>query len=130
MPKSWDIDEYKDIESINFWKKSKDLYGNDPKKLAEQRTILDKKARDHARTPMQWNGGTNAGFCESGVQPWMRVNGKASLGFILLFKTAFGPVRHVAGADRRFQHLLSSPDMSRSFHIESQTAPLNRSCAR
>ena len=77
MPKSWDIDEYKDIESINFWKKSKDLYGNDPKKLAEQRKILEKKARDHARTPMQWNSGTNAGFCESGVQPWMRVNGKS-----------------------------------------------------
>ena len=77
MPKSWDIDEYKDIESINFWKKSKELYGNNPKKLAEQRKILEKKARDHARTPMQWNGGTNAGFCESGVQPWMRVNGKS-----------------------------------------------------
>ena len=75
MPRSWDImKEYKDIESINFWKKSKDLYGNDPKKLAEERKVLEKKARDHARTPMQWNAGTNAGFCESGVEPWMRVN--------------------------------------------------------
>lgn len=66
--------EYKDIESVNFWKKSKELYGNDPKKLAEERKVLEQKARDHARSPMQWNVGTNAGFCEPGVEPWMRVN--------------------------------------------------------
>lgn len=66
--------EYKDIESINFWKKSNDLYGDDPEHLAEDRKILEKKARDHARSPMQWNDGANAGFCESGVEPWMRVN--------------------------------------------------------
>ena len=75
VPKSWDImKEYKDIESINFWKKSKDLYGNDPKRLAEERKVLEKKARDHARTPMQWSAGPNAGFCAQGVEPWMRVN--------------------------------------------------------
>ena len=75
VPKSWDImEEYKDIESINFWKKSKDLYGDDPKRLAEERKVLEKKARDHARTPMQWNCGPNAGFCREDVQPWMRVN--------------------------------------------------------
>ena len=75
MPKTWDIEqEYKDIESINFWKKSKQLYGNDPKRLAEERKVLERKARDHARTPMQWHAGQNAGFCESGVEPWMRVN--------------------------------------------------------
>ncbi len=66
--------EYKDIESINFWKKSKELYGHDPKRLAEERRVLEKKARDHARTLMQWDAGPNAGFCESGVEPWMRVN--------------------------------------------------------
>ena len=75
VPKTWDIErEYKDIESINFWTKSKNLYGNSPKQLAEQRKVLEKKARDHARTPMQWSGGSNAGFCENGVEPWMRVN--------------------------------------------------------
>ena len=66
--------EYKDIESINFWTKSKRLYGNDPKRLAEERKVLEIKARDHARTPMQWDAGANAGFCEPGVEPWMRVN--------------------------------------------------------
>lgn len=66
--------EYKDIESINFWKKSQELYGNDPKQLAEQRRVLEQKARDHARSPMQWNAHPNAGFCEADVEPWMRVN--------------------------------------------------------
>lgn len=75
VPKEWDImKEYKDIESINFWKKSKELYGNDPQRLAEERKVLEKKARDHARTPMQWSNEPNAGFCKDGVEPWMRVN--------------------------------------------------------
>ena len=118
MPKSWDIDEYKDIESINFWKKSKDLYGNDPKKLAEQRKILDKKARDHARTPMQWNSGTNAGFCESSVQPWMRVNGN-HFQIYPPFQECFWAISNFSKPDRRSQHLLSSLDMSHSFHFGS-----------
>jgi alpha-glucosidase len=29
--------------------------------------------RDGERTPMQWTGGTNAGFTGAGVRPWMRV---------------------------------------------------------
>lgn len=77
VPKSWDIDtEYKDIEAINFWKKSKKLYGDgkNPEKLAHAREILERKARDHARTPVQWSGAANAGFCNEGVEPWMKVN--------------------------------------------------------
>ncbi|KAL8771161.1 MAG: hypothetical protein Q9209_003332 [Squamulea sp. 1 TL-2023] len=75
FPKSWDpLKDYKDIEAINFWKKSLDLYGDDPEELARQRKVLERKARDHARTPMQWNAGPNAGFADEGVKPWMRVN--------------------------------------------------------
>ena len=75
VPRSWDPDkDYKDIEGRNFWKKSKALYGNDPQKLAEARHILASKARDNARTPMQWTAGPSAGFCAEGVEPWMRVN--------------------------------------------------------
>lgn len=75
VPASWDPEkDYKDIESINFWKKSKELYGHDPRRLAEERKVLEKKARDHARTPMQWDSSSNAGFCTEGVKPWMRVN--------------------------------------------------------
>lgn len=75
VPRSWDIEkEYKDVESINFWKKSKALYGKDPKRLAEERKVLEKKARDHARTPIQWSAEPNAGFCAKDIDPWMRVN--------------------------------------------------------
>lgn len=75
VPKSWDIDtEYKDIESINFWQATKSLHAADPERLAEARRILQRKARDHARTPMQWNATPNAGFCPEGVTPWMRAN--------------------------------------------------------
>lgn len=80
VPKSWDPEtDYKDIEAINFWKKSKALYGPDgttpnSTKLDGARTILQRKARDHSRTPVQWTAGPNAGFCAEGVKPWMRVN--------------------------------------------------------
>lgn len=75
VPEHWDPDvDYKDIEAVNFWKKSKALYGNDPEKLAFARKVLHRKARDNARTPVQWDSGPNAGFCPEGVKPWMRVN--------------------------------------------------------
>lgn len=74
IPKEWDVDEYKDVETINFWRKSQAKYGNDANKMAEAREILEKKARDHSRTPMQWTGeNPNAGFCEKHVRPWMRL---------------------------------------------------------
>lgn len=72
-PTTWDISEFKDIETINYWKKCEQLYANDKEKLAYGRKIIDMKARDHARTPMQWTGGENAGFCDPGTKPWMRV---------------------------------------------------------
>jgi oligo-1,6-glucosidase len=72
-PLSWPTSEYKDIETINYWKKCEAIYADQPDKLAEARKIIQMKARDHARTPMQWDGGVNAGFAREGVTPWMRV---------------------------------------------------------
>ena len=74
VPDSWPESEYKDIEAINFWKKSLDLHKGDQAALREAHRVLQKKARDNARTPMQWNGSPHAGFCSEGVKPWMRVN--------------------------------------------------------
>ncbi|EME49725.1 glycoside hydrolase family 13 protein [Dothistroma septosporum NZE10] len=74
VPLSWSPDEYKDIESINYWKKMNDLYENDEKMLKFAKEVLQKKARDHARTPVQWTAGANAGFCKDDIEPWMRVN--------------------------------------------------------
>ena len=76
MPKGWGVEEYKDIESVNFWKKSLELYGgddDDEEGLREARKVLDLKARDHARTPMQWDDSPHAGFCGGEAEPWMRV---------------------------------------------------------
>ena len=77
VPSRWEIEtEYKDILSQNFWKKALASYGGgkNPEKLETERQVLVKKARDHARTPFQWDGGPNAGFAPAGVEPWMRVN--------------------------------------------------------
>lgn len=66
--------EYKDIESINYWQKMKKRYPDNKDKLDHARQVLQKKARDHARTPVQWSAEPNAGFCASDVKPWMLVN--------------------------------------------------------
>ncbi|KAF2221392.1 glycoside hydrolase superfamily [Elsinoe ampelina] len=73
VPVEWEPEEYKDIETINYWKKmSQDP--NNKEKLAFGKKVMQLKARDNARTPVQWSAGENAGFCPSGISPWMRVN--------------------------------------------------------
>ena len=74
VPQSWDVSEYKDVEAINFWTKSLELHDGDDEALQKAREVLDRKARDHARTPMQWDASLHAGFCSNDVKPWMRVN--------------------------------------------------------
>jgi oligo-1,6-glucosidase len=49
------------------------LYADDEERLAHGRKVIHMKARDHSRTPMQWNASPNAGFCGENVKPWMRV---------------------------------------------------------
>jgi oligo-1,6-glucosidase len=51
-----------------------ELYPNDTEKLAYARKVLQRKARDNTRVPMQWTSDPNAGFCAADVKPWMRVN--------------------------------------------------------
>lgn len=50
------------------------LYANDPEKLKLSAHILARKARDHARTPMQWTSALHGGFTSESATPWMRVN--------------------------------------------------------
>jgi glycosidase len=75
FPLEWDISEHKDIEAVNYWKKMKTMHHDDPQAMAYAKQVLHRKARDHARTPMQWTPeAPNAGFCMENVKPWMRVN--------------------------------------------------------
>ncbi|TID27539.1 glycoside hydrolase [Venturia nashicola] len=75
FPLEWDVKEYKDIESINYYKKMVSMYPQDKEKQALAKRILQEKARDHSRTPMPWTPERpNAGFSEKGVSPWMHVN--------------------------------------------------------
>jgi oligo-1,6-glucosidase len=49
-------------------------YANNHRRLKYARELIQLKARDHTRTPMQWDASPNAGFCGENVKPWMRVN--------------------------------------------------------
>ena len=73
IPPSWGIEEFKDIETINYWNKCKEIYAGNEELLRHSRTVIDMKARDHSRTPMHWDASDNAGFCDAGVKPWMRI---------------------------------------------------------
>ncbi|OBT63209.1 hypothetical protein VE03_07778 [Pseudogymnoascus sp. 23342-1-I1] len=72
IPKDWSIEEYKDIETQNYWKSAVEEFGNDKERIDQYLSEIHIKARDHARTPVQWNSQNNAGFSDS--PPWMRVN--------------------------------------------------------
>ena len=72
-PMEWDPSEYKDIETINYWEKCEQIYKDDPEKMQLGRKVIQMKARDHARTPMQWSSQPNAGFCDADTKPWMRI---------------------------------------------------------
>lgn len=50
------------------------MYPNDEEKLKHARNVLQKKARDNARTPVQWTADANAGFTDPASTSWMRVN--------------------------------------------------------
>ncbi|KRM96094.1 oligo-1,6-glucosidase [Liquorilactobacillus aquaticus DSM 21051] len=65
-----DLKDYRDVESFNAYHE-----------LVEQTKLVDKemmlkylraRSRDNARTPMQWNNSSNAGFSEH--TPWIKVN--------------------------------------------------------
>ncbi len=62
------IDEYQDIESLNLYRE-RTAAGVSHEAMMEG---IYANGRDNARTPMQWNDETNAGF--STGKPWLKVN--------------------------------------------------------
>lgn len=63
-----DINLYRDIESTNYYNILKEQ-GKDEEEILE---ILQVKSRDNSRTPVQWDGGVNAGFTTG--TPWISVS--------------------------------------------------------
>ncbi|KAI9670669.1 MAG: Intermediate filament protein [Alyxoria varia] len=79
-PKEWGVEEFKDVETQNFWRKTLNAHPNDPSAQSHAREIIHRKARDHARTPMHWDSSAHAGFslpskgdAAPAKDPWMRV---------------------------------------------------------
>ena len=62
------IEDYRDIESINWYQQVKNKGGDLQAFLAAQKIA----ARDNGRTPFQWDRTANAGFTTGA--PWLKVN--------------------------------------------------------
>jgi glycosidase len=72
MPESWGPDRFRDIEVLNHWKAKEPLIRGDEEAIERQMKQYRLKSRDNARTPMQWDRSSNAGFTEGA--PWMDVH--------------------------------------------------------
>ncbi|KAJ7581855.1 glycoside hydrolase family 13 protein [Mycena floridula] len=76
FPRSWGIEEYKDVASQNYWnkvlKRRQQESGKDDVDMEDVLDGFQKKARDHSRVPMQWDSSPHSGFTTG--TPWMRVN--------------------------------------------------------
>lgn len=70
VPRLWEISEYLDINTVNYYRDYIKHHGEEG--LEELMDNIDLLARDHARTPVQWDDSEYGGF--STAKPWMRVN--------------------------------------------------------
>ncbi|ETS75864.1 hypothetical protein PFICI_12808 [Pestalotiopsis fici W106-1] len=72
MPAAWGIEEYKDVESRNFYADAS--ASGDRDRVDKTMHGLRILARDHSRIPFQWDGeARNAGFSDAD-ETWMRVH--------------------------------------------------------
>ncbi len=62
------IEDYRDIETINWYNLTKKEGGNLERFLSSHKIT----ARDNGRTPIQWDNSSNAGF--TNTTPWIKVN--------------------------------------------------------
>jgi len=64
-----ELSQFRDIESLNAYE---ELTGKGLVSHEKMMRYLRCKSRDHARTPMQWDDGPDAGFTDA--VPWIAVN--------------------------------------------------------
>ncbi|KAL4779865.1 glycoside hydrolase superfamily [Aspergillus varians] len=74
VPEEWGVEEYKDIDSTNYYYMVREMSNNDPSELKTALQAMQHLARDHARLPMQWSTEANAGFSSPSAKPWMRAH--------------------------------------------------------
>lgn len=74
VPREWPIEEYKDIEGVNYYTETKEKTGNDPATMKYVMDSINILGRDNARIPMQWDGSAHAGFTDRPEGGWMRVH--------------------------------------------------------
>ena len=66
-PRYSDISQYRDVESINYYKILQERGASKEEALA----VLGERCRDNGRTSMQWKAGPNAGFTDG--EPWIGI---------------------------------------------------------
>ncbi|KAH8811535.1 glycoside hydrolase superfamily [Xylogone sp. PMI_703] len=76
-PSSWPMSEYKDVRSINRWHKAQQQCGSDAECLTLASQAIRSDARDHARLPMQWGSGENAGFTSGTSRVFLNSGGRS-----------------------------------------------------
>lgn len=67
------LDEYQDVETRNMYATGRKLFHFSHRRMMRKIRFA---SRDNGRTPMQWDGGPNAGFT-AGI-PWLKVNANHS----------------------------------------------------
>jgi len=63
------IEEYRDIETLNYYKEAVEENGEQPDRIMKE---IYTRSRDNARTPVQWDDSEHAGFTTG--TPWISVN--------------------------------------------------------
>ncbi|KAL2786765.1 glycoside hydrolase superfamily [Aspergillus keveii] len=74
LPKTWKIDDYRDLEAINFWNELTTAFPGDNDLQQQTLKELRLKSRDNGRLPMQWGPGKYADFSSGTAEPWIGVN--------------------------------------------------------
>jgi len=74
VPKDWSIEDYKDIESVNYYNSVVERTKNDPKAVAHVMNGVQTVGRDNARLPMQWDSTPYSGFTTKKDGAWMKTH--------------------------------------------------------